>query len=99
MALSLHPLVLYDHDTAEVFFLNARRGKKRIEYLGYHPGRSIERTDLDAEQCTLLARLLNIEVDGAAIERSGTRSQAEEPPVSPPLADSPSRAGWAISSS
>ena len=89
VALSLHPLVLYDHDTAEVFFLNARRGKKRIEYLGYHPGRSIERTDLDAEQCTLLARVLKIEVDGAAIERWGTRSQAEEPPVSPPLADSP----------
>jgi len=88
-ALSLHPLVLYDHDTAEVFFLNARRGKKRIEYLGYHPGRSIERTDLDAEQCSLLARVLKIDVDGAALERWGTRSQAEEPPVSPPLAESP----------
>ena len=46
----LHPLVLYHHETAETFFLNARRGQRRTEYLCYHPGRTIERQDLGAEQ-------------------------------------------------
>jgi WD40 repeat protein/serine/threonine protein kinase/tetratricopeptide (TPR) repeat protein len=81
---SLHPLVFYDHDTAEIFFLNARRGKKRIEYLGYHPGRSIERSDLDAEQRELLARVLNVEVDDIQFAQWAARSQAEEPPAPGP---------------
>ena len=92
-AWSLHPLVLYDHDTAEVFFLNARRGKRRIEYLGYHPGRSVERTDLDAEQRELLARVLNVEVGGAEVEHWAARSQAEEPPVPLPEGPQPRRMG------
>ncbi len=46
-AWSLHPLLLYEHETSEVFFLNARRGRQRIEYLCYQPGRTMERDDLD----------------------------------------------------
>jgi serine/threonine protein kinase len=88
-AWSLHPLLLYDHDTAELFFLNARRGKRRIEYLGYHSGRSVERTDLDAEQRELLVRVLGIEVGAAEVERWAARSQAEEPPLALPPADAP----------
>jgi serine/threonine protein kinase len=88
---SLHPLVFYDHDTAEVFFLNARRGKRRIEYLGYHPGRAVERTDLDAGQRELLARLLNVEVDDARFAQWAARSQAEEGPA--PLPEGP-QARW-----
>jgi hypothetical protein len=86
-AWSLHPLVLYDHDTAELLFLSARQGKRRIEYLGYHPGRSVERTDLDAEQRELLARVLGIKVGAAEVERWAARSQAEEPPLPIPPTD------------
>lgn len=36
---SLHPLLVYDGDTGEVLFLNARRGQKGTEYLCYSTGR------------------------------------------------------------
>src|SRR5262249_28372964 len=49
-AWSLSPLVVYEHETAEVLFLNARRGRRRVEYLGYHPGRTVERPELAAER-------------------------------------------------
>jgi serine/threonine protein kinase/tetratricopeptide (TPR) repeat protein len=35
----LHPLLTYDPETAEAFFLNARRGAQRCEYLCYTTGR------------------------------------------------------------
>ena len=77
----LHPLVLYDHATAEVFFLSARRGRKRVEYLCYNSGRSTERDDLGTERRALLARILGGRVDDEQIDRWATASAAEEPVV------------------
>jgi hypothetical protein len=39
----LHPLLLYDAEADEVLFLNARRGKRRTEYLSYSTGRTTDR--------------------------------------------------------
>jgi WD40 repeat protein/serine/threonine protein kinase/tetratricopeptide (TPR) repeat protein len=56
----LHPLLWYDAETESVLFLNARRGKKRTEYLCYATGRTVERRDLGTEQRKLLARALGL---------------------------------------
>ncbi len=99
LAWSLHPLVLDDFEAVEVFFLNARRGRRRTEYLGYHPGRVVERTDLGDEQRALLARVLGMEVDPAQVEQWAASSQAEEPPLPPRPRRKRHGAGWASSSS
>jgi WD40 repeat protein/serine/threonine protein kinase len=76
----LRPLVAYDEDTEEVFFLNGRRGRRRAEYLCYSSGRVLDRDDLGAEQRELLARVLGVTVDGAAVDAWAARSEAEEAP-------------------
>ena len=50
---ALHPLAVYDPETTEVLFLNARRGRRRIEYLCYGTGRVAERSDLAGERRSL----------------------------------------------
>jgi WD40 repeat protein/serine/threonine protein kinase/tetratricopeptide (TPR) repeat protein len=92
-AWSLHPLVLYDHESAEVFFLNARRGRTRTEYLCYYPGRTVERPDLGGERRELLAHVLGGPVDDEQVEQWAARSQAEDPPGPPELAEPPRRLG------
>jgi hypothetical protein len=83
---ALHPLVLYDADTEEVFFLNARRGSERAEYLCYTSGR-IDRLDLGPEQRELLARALGTPVAEAQAQEWAANSQAEEPePAAAPMA-------------
>ena len=71
----------YDHETAEVFFLNARRGRRRTEYLCYHPGRSVERTDLGDEQRRCWPASWAWRWTPRQVERWAARSQAEEPPL------------------
>ena len=78
---SLHPLVLCNHEMAEVFFLNARRGLNRAEYLCYHPGRVEERPDLFPDQRALLTRVLGLPVDNRQIDSWVARSAAEDPPA------------------
>ncbi|HEV3121401.1 MAG TPA: serine/threonine-protein kinase, partial [Isosphaeraceae bacterium] len=78
---SLHPLVLCNHETGEVFFLNARRGQKRTEYLCYHPGRVEERQDLGVEQRELLARVLGFSVDPDQVEKWSAEIAANEAPA------------------
>ncbi len=79
-ARSLHPLVVYDAESAEVFFLNARRGAKRSEYLSYSSGRVIEQSVIGGEPRELLARLLDLPtVDTLRFGDWAARSQAEEP--------------------
>ena len=78
---SLHPLVLYDARGRQVFFLNARRGKRRTEYLCYTTAASVERADLDAEQRELLAGCWGWRSTARQVEAWAARSQAEEPPA------------------
>jgi WD40 repeat protein/serine/threonine protein kinase len=74
----LHPLAVFDADAAEVLFLNARRGKKRIEYLSYTSGRFAERDGLAGEQRDLLRRVLDAPVTDEEVETWAARSSAEE---------------------
>ena len=84
--LPLHPLLVCDADATEVLFLNARRGKARAEYLGYHPGRVVEVDDMAADHRALMARLLGLEVDDGLAGRWAAGSQAEDPPAPPDAA-------------
>ena len=65
----LHPLVLYDHDAAEVFFLNARRGQRRTEYLCYHPGRSSSAPTSAPSSASCWRGSWACAVDGAQVEQ------------------------------
>jgi serine/threonine protein kinase len=78
---SLHPLLIHDAEAEEVLFLNARRGRQRIEYLSYTTGRLVDRPDLGTEQRALLARVLAMPVDEGQAAQWAARSQAEEPAV------------------
>ncbi len=77
---SLHPLVLYDQETGEFFFLNARRGQLRSEYLCYSTGAVVDRKDLGAEHRELLARILGGTVNEEAAAGWAQWSQVEELP-------------------
>jgi len=61
---SLHPLLWHDPEAEETFFLNARKGKSRIELLSYTTGRSLDRADLARAQQELLGQLLGLPVSG-----------------------------------
>ena len=75
--LPLHPLAAYDFESNEFQFLNARRGKQRVEYLCYTSGRSVDRVE-SAAQNALLAELLDMPVDDARRQEWQARSHAEE---------------------
>ena len=81
---ALHPLLLYDAETDEVFFLNARWGRQRTEYLCYATGRTIDRADHGGEQRELLARVLGMEVGEDQASEWSARSHAEETPEAIP---------------
>jgi WD40 repeat protein/serine/threonine protein kinase len=76
--LGLSPLVHFQLESEQVFFLNARRGKRQAEYLCYHDGEQLKR-DLATEHRELLARALRMNVDIEAVAAWTARSQAEEP--------------------
>jgi WD40 repeat protein/serine/threonine protein kinase len=77
---ALHPLLVYDAEAAEVLFLNSRRGRRRIEYLGYNSGRTLDRPDLGSEQRALLARALGMDVSEVQVADWAARSEPEDPP-------------------
>ncbi len=76
---SLHPLVFFDPESGEFFFLNARRGKRRSEYLCYQSGQVVDREDLGSEQRELLQSILGRVVNRDLQESWCEKSQAEEP--------------------
>jgi serine/threonine protein kinase/WD40 repeat protein len=79
---SLHPLLLYQQETGEFFSLNARRGKRRVEYLSYQSGRVLPvDEDLGQDHRRLLASVLGREVDSSSIGQWAVESQAEESPA------------------
>jgi WD40 repeat protein/serine/threonine protein kinase len=90
---ALHPLLVYDPETNEVLFLNARRGRRRTEYVCYSTGRVLERNDLAGERRALLARVLGMAVDDTAVEGWAARSQAEEPAAAPDPSRPPRQLG------
>src|SRR5262249_40947313 len=75
---SLHPLLVYEADSGEVLFLNARRGRQRIDYLSYSTGKEVGRADLVSEQRELLARALHVPVDAPSVAEWAAKSQAAE---------------------
>ncbi len=77
---SLHPLLAYDFEANEALFLNARRGKQRVEYLSYTTGRAVDRVE-PAAQNALLAKLLDMPVGEAKLRQWEERSRAEEGPA------------------
>ncbi len=87
---SVHPMVKYDPAKEEMFFLNARRGRSRIEYLGYISGAIIDRPDLGAEHRALLARVLGCAIASDQVAAWADQSVAGEPQGSPsPNTDEP----------
>jgi serine/threonine protein kinase len=77
--LALHPLVLYEPETAAFYFLNSRRKEHHPEYLCYSTGEIIERDELRNERRELMARALGACVDEATFSDWAKRSRAEEP--------------------
>jgi serine/threonine protein kinase len=75
---SLSPLIHFQPEGEQVFFLNARRGKRQAEYLCYHDGEQLRR-DLVTDQRELLAYVLKMDVDAEDVEEWRARSEAEEP--------------------
>ncbi len=90
---ALHPLVVYDAEAARVFFLNARRGERRADYLCYTTGEVSKRDELGQERRELLASILGGPVDEAAADVWAARSQAEEPAVPEPSTPVPRTMG------
>jgi len=76
--LCLSPLIHFQPEYEQVFFLNARRGKRQAEYLCYHDGEQLRR-DLVTDQRELLATVLRMDVDAEDFGAWAARSQAEEP--------------------
>jgi WD40 repeat protein/serine/threonine protein kinase len=77
----LSPLVHYDADMDKLFFLNARRGKKQIEYLCYGTGEILNHDSAGKEHQELLARVIGIPVDAGLAESWADQSLADDPAV------------------
>ncbi|MGH7172368.1 MAG: WD40 repeat domain-containing serine/threonine protein kinase, partial [Gemmataceae bacterium] len=80
---ALHPLLHFEAASGLVYFLNARRGKRGIEYLCYGSGDTLRREELPADHREMLARVLGQPVDAAAAEAWAAVSLAEEPAGAP----------------
>jgi WD40 repeat protein/serine/threonine protein kinase len=76
--LCLSPLIHFQPELEQVFFLNARRGKQKAEYLCYHDGEQLRR-DVMTDQRELLASVLKMGVDTGDFEAWAGRSQVAEP--------------------
>jgi serine/threonine protein kinase len=77
----LHPLLWYDAEATRVYFLNARRGQLKVEYLCYTTGELVKRDELGDDRRELFARILGGAVEGAAVAAWAERSRDEEPPA------------------
>lgn len=86
---AVHPLVLFEHDTVEVFFLNGRRGRKQADYLCYTTGNVVRKEGLERTQRELLSRVLGVKVDQEALNEWAEETHASDGEVS--AEDSPER--------
>ncbi len=73
----LNPLIQFQLESPQVFFLDARRGKRQAEYLCYENGERLN-CDLATEHRELLARVLRMNVKTEEVEAWTARSQADE---------------------
>jgi serine/threonine protein kinase len=76
---SLHPLVLYEPERGETFFLNGCHGRQQAEYLSYQSGEVIKRRELESEQRELLASILGAPVDHETLDRWAEQCVVEDP--------------------
>lgn len=67
-AACLYPLMLFDYENSQTYFLNSRRRQKRTEYLNYQTGDRMEKADLGREHRELLTRVLGCSVDVSTLE-------------------------------
>ncbi len=81
---SLRPLMTYNMERSDVFFLNAGREQQRIEYLNYTTGDHLFLPELEGEQRALLSRVLRGPIDPIEFERWKNRPTPDEPAPSPP---------------
>ena len=88
-SVSLHPLVLFESESDQFYFLNARRGRGNAEYLCYANNETIQRETLTGEHRELLAELLGTEVASDSVNALAAASQAEE--SSDPIVDTVSQ--------
>jgi eukaryotic-like serine/threonine-protein kinase len=86
--LSLSPLIQFQPEYEQVFFLNARRGNRQAEYLCYHDGDQLRR-DLATEQRELLVSVLRMGVGAEDFAEWTARSHAEEPAEEDRIAPEP----------
>ncbi len=87
--LSLDPLVRFQLDSEQVFFLNARRSERDAEFLCYQDGQQLKQ-DVGTDHRELLARVLRIKVGTPDVEAWAARSQVDECTVpEPPKAPEP----------
>ena len=85
----MHPLVVYDAELEEAYFLDSRQGQRKVEYLGYTSGKA-RREVLAADQRELLGRVLGSPVDDRALDQWAEQSLAGELPVAvQPLREEP----------
>lgn len=93
----LHPLLLFELDSARVFFLNAQRSQRQADYLCYRTGETVKRPELGQDQRELLGAVLGRSVDAAAANQWAALSYAEEQPEGvsgeTPLTGEPRRIG------
>jgi hypothetical protein len=73
----VHPLAVYDPDADDVLFLNARAGRKPVEYLSYTSG-DTQRPVVADELRDLLSRALRRGVTAEELDHWAERSLAEE---------------------
>jgi hypothetical protein len=88
--LCLSPLIRCRWEQDQVFFLNARRGKRQAEYLCYHDGEQLRR-DLVTDQRALHASVLRMGVYAEDVEAWADRSQAEDPTDEGAIAPEPAQ--------
>ncbi|HVX15766.1 MAG TPA: protein kinase [Pirellulales bacterium] len=88
---ALHPLVHFDSSRSVFSFLNARRGKRDVEYLCYLSGETFRREELGVEHRDLLARVLGSPVAADAADGWAAASLADEPATTETISDGASR--------
>ena len=85
--LPLHPLVWFEPEAEQTYFLNARRGRARVEYLCYATGEHLDREEFTTNHRDFLASVLGVPVAPAQADQWAAESLAGEPAAHAPAAE------------